>query len=72
MTTTKQLNKLLPLQKLYKDYYPICPEDHKVKLELEILKITSRINYINEVDEYEIEVVFETKQSRLNHLNFEA
>lgn len=70
MTHIYQLNRLIELQKAYKDYLPFCPPQKVAALSLEIHKIDVRINKINKMNLEEaltqVCFFFETKQSKAN------
>lgn len=73
MNHVNQLNNLLVLQKKYKDFMPICPNQDVPKLTTELQRITARIGKINTMNiedaQTEVTVFFETKQSKMNFLN---
>lgn len=70
MNHITQRNRLFERLKLFKDFMPFCPNDKVYKLSLEINKILSRIEVINQMDfdemVKEVHVDFETKQSKMN------
>lgn len=70
MTHIFQLNRLIPLQKAYKDFLPLCPPDKVTVLTLELHKLDLRIKKINsmniEQSLTEVPFYFETKQSKAN------
>ena len=73
MNHITQLNRLLALQKEYKNFLPFCPPEKVTTLTLEIHKLDLRIKKINgmTIEESIIEVpfYFEPKQSKANFIH---
>lgn len=73
MNHSSQLNSLLVLQKKYKDFMPICPNEKVKNLSIELQKVSERISKINTMNieeaHKEVPFYFETKQSKINFLN---
>ena len=70
MNHITQLNRLSERLKSYKDFMPYCPNSKVHKLSLEMNKIVSRIEKLNQLDftemVQEVHIDFEVKQSKLN------
>jgi hypothetical protein len=72
MNHVTQLNRLLELEKKYKNFLPFCPPEKVTALTLELHKIDLRIRKINgmnlEQSIAEVTYWFDTKQSKMNFL----
>lgn len=74
MNHITQLNNLQTRIKLYKDFMPFCPPSKVIKFCNEIIKLQNRVDVLSQksFDELlkKVEIHYETKQSKINELNF--
>ena len=74
MNHISQRNKIEKQLHDYVKFMPICPKNSVVKLSQEITKLEQRLQEIKKMDLNQLtkEVVFhfETKQSKMNKINF--
>ena len=74
ITVSTQYNQLLIQLQQYKNFMPYCPDYKVVDLSHEIIKISKRLEYISTLNDLQkrelVHIHFETKQSKLNELNF--